>query len=73
MLLVLMTHDGDDGFGEMFFDEVRCETGPGGEVAFVDSFEPSGWDRVATGGVEKRDVFGLGACVVGAVGEGGGL
>ena len=56
----------------MFFDKVRCETGPCGEVAFVDGFEPSGWDRVATGGVEKSDVFGLGACVVGAVGEGGG-
>ena len=54
----------------MFLNKVRCETGPCGEVAFVNGFEPSGGDRVAAGSMEKGNVLGLCAGVVGAVGEG---
>ena len=56
----------------MFLDKVRCETRPCGEVAFVNGFEPSGGDRVAAGSMEKGNVLGLCAGVVGAVGEGRG-
>ena len=51
----------------MFTDQVGVEARPGGKVSLVDCLDPSGWHRVAAGGVQKGNVVGLGGGVIGAM------
>lgn len=52
----------------MLTDKVGSESGPCGEMTAVDGLDPCSWDRIATRGMEERNMVAEVGSVVGAVG-----